>query len=135
MPSASASTGVGSNCDEQIARFQIDPCSTEMQDGQLIAPSMTLLRHTDLRASRMPRARMQSKLPIETAVITHPYATLEPHFPGVILAYATSGRFTSGVPRGQALEETASPGCSRALQTPGAYQLSLDGKAAAPVEL
>ena len=38
-----------------------------MQDRQLITPATTLLRNGDLRASRVPRVRMQGKLPIEIA--------------------------------------------------------------------
>jgi hypothetical protein len=58
---------IGADCDEQLARASIDPSSIGMQNRQLITSSMTLLRHGDLHAGRVPRARMQSKLPIEIA--------------------------------------------------------------------
>jgi hypothetical protein len=58
---------IGTHCDEQLARSHIYPSSIGMQDRQLITPSMTLLSHGDLHAGRVPRARMQSKLPIEIA--------------------------------------------------------------------
>ena len=58
---------VGAHCDEQLTRSYIDSGGSGMQDRQLITPSMFLLSHGDLHAGRVPRARMQSKLPIEIA--------------------------------------------------------------------